>query len=545
VGATPPASSSGDEEALPDLPDVDVRDFRARLVAQQRSEEGGAGAVPAGLSQEGGGGWIYETPLIEQGSVLLGGTKQAFGFGLRQQYFHKCVLLLVEHSPRFTKGIILNRPTALKWADGAGADWDVWFGGDVQEGGVFRQSRRHGPEVSGIEMLCLHRLDSPEAREVSTQVIKSIYSTTFEDAKSLVARGLATQKDFWLFFGYCGWAAGQLQSELNRDSWYMAAADSALLLDELLTQSSDPLSLPRLSAEGVLEEGGDGIGTWARLMRNIGRSEEVAAQAETHDWMFDDSMLREWIRQKLTARELNKRTAVAGGQLPKRVSIADGTLLRAGDWPGFILDRQFLYKSLLVILKTTSDFTLGAVINRPTATVAQLQIDADSEAEAMRRICFGGDVVMEGQEEVYLTLIPSDSAPGGCEPLGASGLSRLSDGVPDDLDMTRLLILRGLVYWDSDDLQDQISEGKYAVVRREDVPWQDLWDLSAFSPEDDTQDLISGSWTTGSLGVGVWQAVAESSAGAEGRGANGPLAGISLGDLALLEWAKVFSSGQP
>eukprot|EP00873_Tetraselmis_striata_P039601 jgi/Tetstr1/459865/TSEL_000450.t1 len=111
--------------------------------------------------------------------------------------------------------------------------------------------------------------------------------------------------------------------------------------------------------------------------------------------------------------------------------------------------------------------------------------------------------------------------------------------------MTRLLILRGLVYWDSDDLQDQISEGKYAVVRREDVPWQDLWDLSAFSPEDDTQDLISGSWTTGSLGVGVWQAVAESSAGAEGRGANGPLAGISLGDLALLEWAKVFSSGQP
>ena len=35
-----------------------------------------------------------------------------FGFALRQQYFHKCVLLLLSHDDGFTKGIILNRPTS-------------------------------------------------------------------------------------------------------------------------------------------------------------------------------------------------------------------------------------------------------------------------------------------------------------------------------------------------------------------------------------------------------------------------------------------------
>ena len=53
-----------------------------------------------------------ETPLIEQGSVLLGGVEQDFGFALRQQYFHKCVILVVAHEPQsFTRGIILNRPS--------------------------------------------------------------------------------------------------------------------------------------------------------------------------------------------------------------------------------------------------------------------------------------------------------------------------------------------------------------------------------------------------------------------------------------------------
>jgi hypothetical protein len=49
--------------------------------------------------------------------------------GLRQQYFHKCVVLVVEHTPQFTKGIVLNRPVQHTLI----GDGHVWhFSGDVQ-----------------------------------------------------------------------------------------------------------------------------------------------------------------------------------------------------------------------------------------------------------------------------------------------------------------------------------------------------------------------------------------------------------------------------
>ena len=65
--------------------DVDWRELRARLVAQEKASQDGELA-----SVDASSGFVYESPLIEQGSVILGGTEQEFGFALRQQYFHKC-----------------------------------------------------------------------------------------------------------------------------------------------------------------------------------------------------------------------------------------------------------------------------------------------------------------------------------------------------------------------------------------------------------------------------------------------------------------------
>jgi hypothetical protein len=52
---------------------------------------------------------------------------------------------------------------------------------------------------------------------------------------------------------------------VDRDSWYLAAADSSVLLRELLRQGTD---LPPPS-EGVAAAG-DGLATWEGLMRAIG-----------------------------------------------------------------------------------------------------------------------------------------------------------------------------------------------------------------------------------------------------------------------------------
>jgi hypothetical protein len=151
--------------------DADWRDFRARLVMGESAKKQSKGSssasstkvrtegdldgigslfeeqiIPSVVSQsiEEGTGmtpldpsqWAYDSGnVIEQGAIILGGVEQEFGFGLRQQYFHKAAILVLDHEENtFTKGIILNRPTDLTLDDdiNEGVKWRVWFGGDVQ-----------------------------------------------------------------------------------------------------------------------------------------------------------------------------------------------------------------------------------------------------------------------------------------------------------------------------------------------------------------------------------------------------------------------------
>lgn len=141
--------------------------------------------------------WAYDSgDIIEQGAVILGGVEQKFGFGLRQQYFHKAAILVLDHDENtFTKGIILNRPTDLFLEDdiNEGVKWRVWFGGDVQ-----------GLHSTVPDIVCLHSLKNEKATKASIMVMKDIKWTSFENAKKLVKAGVADPSDFWVFVGYAG-----------------------------------------------------------------------------------------------------------------------------------------------------------------------------------------------------------------------------------------------------------------------------------------------------------------------------------------------------
>ena len=156
-------SETDDDDDSANLGDGDWREMRARLVAQEKLAESGDETEDTSAS---GDGYVYESPLIEQGSVIMGGTEQEFGFALRQQYFHKCVMLLLSHDEGFTKGIIINRPSAYM-IDG----WRVWFGGDVAEGAMFRGEKEAKGER---EIICLHTLESETAERLSMPVIKGV-----------------------------------------------------------------------------------------------------------------------------------------------------------------------------------------------------------------------------------------------------------------------------------------------------------------------------------------------------------------------------------
>ena len=301
----------------------DWREVRARLVAGENKDKEGASSASDTASLPAESGFVYESPLIEQGTVLLGGTKQLFGFALRSSSVHsecvcttcvlqllffncysstavlqqnvffnccsstECVLLLLQHDEGFTKGIILNRPTAIE-LDG----WRLWCGhGQVAEGGMFVGADKAKGE---LEINCLHSLDGFMAQRVSTNVIKGVSVTSLEGAKALVAAGQAKKEDFWVTVGYSGWAPGQLQMEVDtRDSWYLASAAGDTLLRELLQQAKD-LPPPSASSGAISAQALIGIDTWARLMRQIGRGADVAAS----EGVLADRMLAAWVRAR-------------------------------------------------------------------------------------------------------------------------------------------------------------------------------------------------------------------------------------------------------
>eukprot|EP00747_Dinoflagellata_sp_TGD_P084966 gnl/TRDRNA2_/TRDRNA2_162726_c0_seq2.p1 gnl/TRDRNA2_/TRDRNA2_162726_c0~~gnl/TRDRNA2_/TRDRNA2_162726_c0_seq2.p1 ORF type:complete len:765 (-),score=82.53 gnl/TRDRNA2_/TRDRNA2_162726_c0_seq2:124-2418(-) len=460
----------------------DPRDFRARLVAAQRPQAWGP--MP-GESNTSANGWMYETTLLEQGSVLLGATVRAFGgFALKQQYFHKCVILLLKHDDHGTKGIILNRPTGLQ-LDG----WQVWFGGDCAHGGMFRPNYLlsaplpHAPAQHAQQVVtCLHRIRNEKIQAMSTRIVKEIYQIPFQMAKALVELGQAKREDFWVFVGYAGWGPGQLQDELERQSWYLAAADGTLVVDELLSQASDPSSLPRVDADagGLLLTGGDGLRTWERLAKNIGK------QVDTKE-DFADTMLREWVRDYLTVEgqrwpKLPPNLKISIGALSSETGsqVDVGTVLVSSSAQPFLLEKQYLHKAVIIVVKKTEEMIIAAVLNRPRMRVAAINLPGqgpsrEHEVGISRRVWFGGEL----GGNTHILPLHHKSELGGAE-LGNSGVFMANNqfiGKASDL-----MFVSGLLAWAPPmDLQRQIEAGTFTIVPSGKVPWEAIWKLAEVS----------------------------------------------------------------
>ena len=109
------------------MSDVDWRSFRAKLVSQETKGGSENPAISGNDSPVGGEEWVYDAgKFVETGSVILGGSQMEHGFGLRQQYFHKSVMLVLSQDDRFTKGIILNRPTSKHLSMEYVDEWRLW-----------------------------------------------------------------------------------------------------------------------------------------------------------------------------------------------------------------------------------------------------------------------------------------------------------------------------------------------------------------------------------------------------------------------------------
>mgnify|MGYP001825591318 FL=1 len=155
-----------------------------------------------------------DTPRSPAPGILLVADE-----GLRDPGFARSVILLTHYSlSDGAFGLILNQPTGLQVRDIlADPEAAPGYGGRLFRGGPV--------SPQGIWVLIRSQTPHPHA----TQVLDDIQLTTSRDAlRSALDQGNA--EDVRVFAGYAGWAAGQLERELQRGDWHLAEANSGQVL---------------------------------------------------------------------------------------------------------------------------------------------------------------------------------------------------------------------------------------------------------------------------------------------------------------------------
>jgi putative AlgH/UPF0301 family transcriptional regulator len=560
----PPSSTPAVEDDLDGIGAIFADDDFGSVDQEINVSTLSQGMTPLDPSQ-----WAYDSgKVIEQGAVILGGVEQDYGFGLRQQYFHKAAILVLEHEEKtFTKGIILNRPTDLMLEDESDPDikWRVWFGGDVQ-----------GIGSNSPSIVCLHSIKSKRAVDASRSVMKDIQWTTLENASKLVRSREATPSDFWVFVGYAGWGPGQLMGELDRQSWYMVATDSQTLLKELA----------RLRT--VVEPRDAGLETWDLLMNMIGRQQTAKEKSGT----FDDLMLKEWALQNLLSSEAGggagsqKRLPselvgsdfnVAMRLLQRKRSFEIGSVLRASsaNRSPFLLQDQELHKSLILIIADDENLSVGAILSRPVSRGLDISISDNGSGRSQKIVLplrYGGKYSIKGDEALlWLHCSHPLRRAGIGSPVGMNKngvwkctsedvVSAITRGLATPKDF---FVVTGVCVWTkigpTQGIEGEIEDGSYEVVPNENIEsiWKSLAKQEVLSETNLELNLAAAeeAWNRGGDGLPLAKKLDDSKPlGGLGEGFDeeddtlvfkSDVKVADLSDDALKTWVSVFLLGTP
>ncbi len=129
--------------------------------------------------------------------------------------FAEAVVLLVEHGPSGSMGLVVNRPTSvplqelLRGLGGpAGRALHFYWGGPVQPEAILALVRTSGPSDS------------------ARSVLPEVYLTSdIADVRAALRENQPGER-LRVFSGYTGWGAGQLANEVRAGAWVMDRADA-------------------------------------------------------------------------------------------------------------------------------------------------------------------------------------------------------------------------------------------------------------------------------------------------------------------------------
>jgi putative transcriptional regulator len=160
---------------------------------------------------------VAKHPKSLQGHLLLDGGK------LRGSFFHRAVVLICQHDADGAFGLILNRESGSNVGEILVANLPeflkqlpLYVGGPVQPSAMsFLHFSPFMPEANVMDNLDVgHSLD----------------------ALVEIGESLSTTQKVRIFAGYSGWAAGQLEDEMKRESWLTHPATLDYVFDPEPTQ---------------------------------------------------------------------------------------------------------------------------------------------------------------------------------------------------------------------------------------------------------------------------------------------------------------------
>lgn len=158
--------------------------------------------------------------------------------------FNRAVVLLAEYNANGSVGFILNKPLQYKLKDFVPeieSELTVYNGGPVEQDNLYF-------------IHCVPEL-IPDSIEISTGIY---WGGDFEVILNLLKQNLLKANQIRFFLGYSGWDAGQLNQELELNSWIVVPNDYGNII------SKNDMNFWK---EKMLELGGDYL-IWSNAPEN-------------------------------------------------------------------------------------------------------------------------------------------------------------------------------------------------------------------------------------------------------------------------------------
>jgi putative transcriptional regulator len=165
--------------------------------------------------------------------------------------FRRTVVLVTQTADASTVGVIVNRPTKLKLAQ---------FLPEEPSVANYKDAIYFGGPVMREVLVAVFRSETTPAA-AAFHVLKGVYLTMHPlNIQPLIAD---PARSYRLYAGFSGWAPRQLESELERDSWYLLPADAesvfskdtATLWEELIKKATKPRPQARWKEKAPHEAG--------------------------------------------------------------------------------------------------------------------------------------------------------------------------------------------------------------------------------------------------------------------------------------------------